>query len=323
MASQSSNPDAHLDHLLEESKQPWYASFLENIRANFQPPKLDPNEFTSKPADPGSMLLDDKGKNGGVTFLGSLVAHTAILLLIAWVGTRVAPRVIKEVTGKDVTSIFAPVVLPEAAKRIGGGGGGGLRQPEPAAQGRSPKPAPRQLILPSTPRTVEQPKLTVEPTIIAQSNAPIPQVNMPNFGDPLSKVAGTSMGTGSGGGIGSGTGTGVGSGKGGGLGPGEGGNMGGGVFRVGAGVTRPAPIYKPDPEYSEEARKAKFQGEVLLSIIVDENGNTRDIRVARSLGLGLDEKAMEAVAKWRFRPAMKEGRAVPVRVNVAVTFRLL
>ena len=84
----------------------------------------------------------------------------------------------------------------------------------------------------------------------------------PNYGDPLGKLGPPSNGPGSGGGIGSGNGGGVGSGKGGGFGPGEGGGVGGGVFRVGGGVTAPALLYKVEPEYSEEARKAKYQGTV-------------------------------------------------------------
>jgi TonB family protein len=99
--------------------------------------------------------------------------------------------------------------------------------------------------------------------------------------------------------------------------------MGGGVYQIGGEVSEPIPIYKPEPEYSEEARKAKYSGTVLLSVIIDEHGLTRDIKVVRPLGLGLDEKAIEAVSKWRFRPAMKGGRPVAVQANIEVNFRLL
>src|SRR5678815_1203518 len=99
----------------------------------------------------------------------------------------------------------------------------------------------------------------MEPSIIAPPDINLPQVNMSQYGDPLAKIGPASNGPGSGGGIGSGSGGGVGSGKGGGFGPGEGGGMGGGVFRVGGGVTAPALIFKVEPEYSEEARKAKYQ----------------------------------------------------------------
>ncbi len=110
-------------------------------------------------------------------------------------------------------------------------------------------------------------------------------------------------------GMGSGSGGGIGSGKGGGFGPGEGGGVGGGVFRVGGGVSQPTVIFKVDPEYSEEARKAKYSGSVMLAIIVDTEGHARDIHVVKSLGMGLDEKAVEAVEKWKFKPGMKGGAA--------------
>ncbi len=88
-------------------------------------------------------------------------------------------------------------------------------------------------------------------------------------------------------------------------------------------VTRPVLIYKVEPEYSEEARKAKYQGVVVLAAEVDPAGNTRKLRVVRSLGLGLDEKAMAAAILWRFRPALDGGRPVPYTVTIEVNFRLL
>jgi protein TonB len=92
---------------------------------------------------------------------------------------------------------------------------------------------------------------------------------------------------------------------------------------VGGGVSAPATIFKIDPEYSEEARRAKYSGSVLLSVIVDSEGMARDIHIVKSLGMGLDQKAMEAVQKWRFKPGKKDGRPVNVRVQIEVNFRLL
>jgi protein TonB len=147
---------------------------------------------------------------------------------------------------------------------------------------------------------------------------------MPNIGNPLSAVPNgpPSNGTGSGGGIGSGSGGGVGSGSGPGVGPGRGGGYGGGVFRVGGGVSAPRALDTPDPEYSEEARKAKYQGTCVLWLVVGPDGKPRDVKVARALGMGLDEKAIEAVRNWRFEPAMKDGKPVAVQINVEVNFRL-
>jgi protein TonB len=87
-------------------------------------------------------------------------------------------------------------------------------------------------------------------------------------------------------------------------------------------VTAPRAIYDPDPDYSEEARKAKFQGNVILTLIVDQQGRARDIHVSRSLGMGLDEKALETVRTWRFEPARKNGQAVAVQMNIIVSFHL-
>ena len=148
-------------------------------------------------------------------------------------------------------------------------------------------------------------------------------MNIAQYGDPLGKLGPASNGPGSGGGIGTGSGGGIGSGKGGGFGPGEGGGIGGGVFRAGGGVTAPSLFHKVEPEYSEEARKAKYQGTVLLYIEVDANGKATNIRVARSLGLGLDEKAIEAVKQWKFKPGYKDGKPVKVAATIEMNFRLL
>jgi len=85
----------------------------------------------------------------------------------------------------------------------------------------------------------------------------------------------------------------------------------------------PVAIFKPEPEYSEEARAGKFQGTVRLAIVVDTDGTAKDIRVIGMLGMGLDEKAVEAVQKWKFKAGMKAGQPVNVRAQIEVNFRLL
>jgi TonB family protein len=96
-----------------------------------------------------------------------------------------------------------------------------------------------------------------------------------------------------------------------------------GVYRTGNGVSAPALVRKVEPEYSEEARKAKYQGTVLLYIQVDPSGKAINIRVLHALGLGLDAKAIQAVKKWKFRPAFKDGKPVTCEAQVEVNFRLL
>ena len=251
--------------------------------------------------------------------------HGGLIALIVLLGTN---KVVQQKARETVT-LIAPDLAPyepQAPKKkqtMGGGGGGGDRNPLQASKGKLPKIAPRQFVPPTAVINNPDPKLVMEPTIVVQPDAVLPQVNAMNYGNPLGVLGPPSNGPGSGGGIGSGRGGGVGSGRGAGFGPGEGGGTGGGVYRIGGGVSDPVPIFRPEPEYSEEARKAKFQGSVLLSIVIGPDGKTRDVKVLRPLGLGLDEKAIEAVLKWKFRPSMKDGKPVAVMANVEVNFRLL
>lgn len=90
-----------------------------------------------------------------------------------------------------------------------------------------------------------------------------------------------------------------------------------------SGVTAPSLLFKVDPEYSEEARNAKYSGTVLLSVVVGADGKACNITVLKGIEMGLGEKAVEAVAKWRFKPGMKDGKAVDVRAKIEVGFRLL
>jgi TonB family protein len=166
------------------------------------------------------------------------------------------------------------------------------------------------------------PTLTAETTVIAPQLANlIPVPNVP-FGDPNGVVGPPSAGPGKGGGIGSGDGTGIGPGKGGGVGPGEGGGIGGGVFQVGGGVTEPTLLSQIQPEYSDDGRKARIQGTVELLIVVQADGSVRFENVRKSLGYGLDQKAMEAVKKWKFLPGKKDGKPVATYVSVLVNFSL-
>jgi TonB family protein len=152
--------------------------------------------------------------------------------------------------------------------------------------------------------------------------ANLPQLSLLQIGDPLGAPGPPSSGPGTGGGIGNGNGRGVGTGSGPGVGPGSGGGIGGGVFRVGGGVTAPTVMSRVEPQYSEEARKARYQGTVVLEAIVRKDGSIDILRIVRSLGFGLDENAIKALKQWRFRPGMKNGEAVDVALNIEVNFNL-
>jgi periplasmic protein TonB len=253
------------------------------------------------------------------TYVLSFLMHIAALAIIVAVTTLIArnqPEIKKYMGGLVNISDYVLSVAPDA---VGGGGGGGTREKLTASQGAPPKAANEQFTPPTVVVQNLEPKIAIEPTVLVP-----PQIKLPdaNLGDALAKIQVPSSGVGSGAGIGEGAGTGVGAGRGPGVGQGWGGGIGGGAYRVGGGVSAPRALYAPDPEYSEEARKAKYQGVVVLWIVVGPDGKVHDMRVSRPLGLGLDEKALEAVKQWRFEPARKDGQAVAVQVNVEVNFRL-
>lgn len=318
------DPEEHLRRVFEADKadRPWFVTIIHDIKEYFNPPQLPPLEVTSKPVAVKDIwgFSGGKGKHAG---LSSMLIHGSLVALALFLSTNAA--VVSKV--KESVTLIAPDLAPYQPsvkpKQMGGGGGGGDRSPTPASQGKLPKIAPKQFVPPAAVIRNQDPKLVMEPTIIAPPDAPLPQLNSLALGDPLGKIGPPSNGTGSGGGIGSGKGGGVGSGSGAGFGPGSGGGVGGGAYRIGGGVSAPSLIFKVEPEYSEEARKAKFQGSVLLQVVVDDKGNPKDIKVVRPLGLGLDEKAIEAVQKWRFRPGFLNGKAVPVQAMIEVNFRLL
>jgi TonB family protein len=252
-------------------------------------------------------------------FILSFLSHTVLIALVLFLvhfGYQTATKV-TEKPKYDITDISP--YLPHVGAKAGGGGGGGDASKLKASAGTPPKATLQHQIVPPTVEVPKvQAKITMQPTIIADLKLP----QTPQMGDPLSKLMLPSNGSGVSSGIGSGSGGGVGSGAGGGLGAGAGGNFGGGLFHVGNGVSAPEPIYSPDPDYSEEARKAKYQGIVVLTVIVGPDGRVHNAKVTKTLGMGLDEKAVEKVLTWKFKPANKDSKAVAVEVSVEVQFNL-
>lgn len=309
----------------EDLNPPLWQSLFTNVREMLFPKKLPPLLLTSRPVKVADMWGDYRFKkqSAGV----SLVIHLAGLAGIVWLsiaGVKVVTKPTQQIT------IVAPQIsdyVPISQKphdTVGGGGGGGDHDKLVAPKGKLPKFAMQQITPPAMVIRNDNPKLAVEPTVVVPPQVKLASAAALNFGDPKSVLPSgpASNGTGLGGGIGSGSGGGIGSGTGPGVGPGYGGGIGGGVFRVGGGVSAPRVLENPSPDYSEEARKAKYQGTVVLWLIVDANGKPRDVRVARSLGMGLDQKAIEAVRQWKFKPALKDGSPVAVQINVEVNFHL-
>jgi TonB family protein len=301
-------------------------SLKENVRAVFFSEKLPPLRLTSRPVAVRDIWGEYNYKKQSASV--SLVVHIlalAGLIAISIMGAKVVQKEKPKETVELIAPDLAPPlpITPKKQQTMGGGGGGGDRDKLQAPKGKLPKQAMEQITPPAMVIRNDNPKLPVEPTVVVPPQIKL-AANMPNLGNPMAAIPSgpPSNGTGSGGGIGSGSGGGVGSGTGPGVGPGRGGGIGGGVFRVGGGVSAPRALETPDPEYSEEARKAKYQGTCVLWLIVGPDGKPRDIKVARALGMGLDQKAIEAVRNWKFSPAMKDGKPVAVQINVEVNFRL-
>jgi protein TonB len=327
IASDLDSASLHMQQLMATLEQSWWESLKSNFRESFFPEKLPPLKLTSKPVRVREIWGDYNNRKSAT--VGTTIVHAfmvAGLVAISIVGARAVKQELKPQTVVDLVAPDVSAYMPISNKphdTIGGGGGGGDRDKLQAPKGKLPKRAMEQFTPPAVVIRNENPKLPMEPTVVIPPQVKVPTVNMPTLGDPMAKIVGPpSNGTGSGGGIGSGSGGGVGSGTGPGVGPGRGGGIGGGVFRIGGGVSAPRPLFTPDPEYSEEARKAKYQGTCLLWMIVGSDGRPREVRVARGLGMGLDEKAIQAVKQWKFEPAMKDGHAVAVVMNVEVSFRL-
>jgi len=237
----------------------------------------------------------------------AMAVHVCVLLLLVGVASRQMRMTAPLRTARMLTQL----PLLRTPSRLGGGGG--QHDLSAATQGRLPKFATEQFVPPKAPPTIP-PKLAVDPTLVMQKDLKMANNTMPNLGMPNSNLPGVSLGTGSGGGIGSGNGNG--------LGPGSGGNMGGGVMHAGSAQVPPKLIYQVEPEFSEEARKAKFSGDVQVYLVVDTEGRPTRIRVARGVGMGLDEKAVEAVRQYKFKPALQNGKPVPVDLYIDVNFQI-
>ncbi|MGD0696813.1 MAG: energy transducer TonB [Terriglobia bacterium] len=251
------------------------------------------------------------------SWVNSLLVHVAILAAIALpyaFGTRTS-----RVRASDpIIHIYYPAPY-HLQVETRGGGGGGQREPLPASRGIIP-PFSQMPLAPPSAHPIVNLQLPVQASILGPPDLKLPEMSgADSWGDPNGVLGTRSNGPGCCDGIGTGNGPGVGPDRGPGYGPGPGGP---GVYSVGGDVTAPVPVYRPEPPYTEEARKAKLSGVVTLAIVVDAQGNPRDIHIMRSLGMGLDEKAVETVSTWKFKPATRKDVPVAVRMIVEITFRL-
>jgi protein TonB len=269
-------------------------------------PGPDPNIFSIFAAE-----NDGSYRARRETFVLSLLGQAAILGLLIYFTSCVIQHT-PELAEKLPNLRELPLIFSG-----NNGGGGGNHDPLPASHGNPPPASLDPQLVPPTVIVAKEPhKLVAPETVVVAPEVPLPQGGQ--IGDMMSKFSMLSNGPGGPGGIGPGCCGGIGPSSGPGMGDGP-----SGIFPAGQkGVTVPEVIFNPEPSFSEEARKAKAQGMVLLLVVVGKDGRTHDIRVGQSLGMGLDEKAIEAVNRWRFRPATLNGQPVATQIAVQVDFHL-
>ena len=296
---------AENDLILEEEGV--FSSLWGSVRDVFFPKKLPPLVLESKPI----AVIDRMAVKRDPRSTAIAVAFYAVVIGLLWYFQSRIMKFVQPPKQMATVEIQAPPpIAPPKAVRMGGGGG--QRGPAPVSKGSPPKFDPVQIVPPKAP-PLEQPKIAVVPTIDVQKDVKMAS-NMPNIGMPNAPTVGVSMGNGNGSGLGSGNGNG--------MGPGSGGNLR--RRRPPDRRRGPASLLaaQVEPEFSEEARKAKVGGNVLVYMIVDAQGRPRNIKVLRGLGMGLDEKAIEAMQAVHLPPRHGDGKAVPVELQVEVNFQI-
>lgn len=257
---------------------------------------------------------------GNATLMSVLVHVAAVALILLAIANppNAVMRVATEVLPDDIVWLDTP-------GPGGGGGGGGNKSPEPPRKAEL-KGVEKITVPVAKPESVQAKKEVEKPPVQLDIPAQPTATGVMELPGMVSNLpaTGVSAGSGSGGGAGTGSGGGIGSGRGTGLGEGSGGGTGGGEYRPGNGVTSPEIVFEKRPEYTSEAMRAKVQGVVEVEALVNPDGSVGRVQITRSLDdrFGLDQKAIEAVRMWRFRPGMRLGKPVPVLVTIELTFTL-
>ncbi len=269
-------------------------------------------------------------------FLASTGAHVALAVLAVALLARRGLTTGHTTTPDHPPASTTQLVFLTTPGPGGGGGGGGLLQktPPPKAMREGHAPVSSPLPKREPPKPIEAaapPKIERKPPVLDAEQLPAvvaPVVTAPADRRSRSGVfeqttaQNDSRGQGKDGGVGSGSGAGLGQGDGSGIGPGSGGGAGGGVYRPGSGIEPPRLVREIKADYTEEARRRNIEGEVVLEIVVRNDGSVGDVKVLQGLGGGLNERAAQAVRQWQFAPARRNGAAVDVAVEVSVEFRL-
>jgi TonB family protein len=303
-------------------EKPIWAGLCGSFRDAICPPKLPPLELTSTPIPtPDRMAV----KTNPWAIGTATIANGGLLAILILMGLRsTIDRLPKSHTGDNLHLRDFTLFAPAKPQPAGGSDGGGSNELTDPIKGR----LPRREVMPIAPPQVpilDSPKLTIDSAIAVPLEIKLPDnsalANIGVHNSPNVKLA--SNGPGNKGGIGTGSDGGDGPGNGNGGGPGLDRGYGNSIYTPGTGgVSNPIPIVSPEAEFSDEARRNKYQGVCMIAVIVDAHGYPRNPRVVRSLGMGLDEKALEAVSRYRFKPALKDGKPVAAMINVLVDFRL-
>lgn len=306
--------------MMQDAGASTWPSMGSHLPDGYSSNQLAPMEATSRPIFAVDSLAFKRDQtSSAISFVIHVVVITLVLSLAVKARTSMMLQPATIVTPVDVRLSIPPLILP-VAKAMGGGGGGGAHDLVEASKGHLPTTVAKIEITPAQIIRIDRPKLGIEPAELVKMPD---NNNLPNFGMAQSpQIALASQGRGSGSGFGQGSGGGIGSGSGGGVGPGSGGGYGGGLMSVGGGVSAPQVLHSVEPEFTDDARRANYQGSVSIKLIVDSQGNPQDVRLVSHLGMGLDEKAIEAVRQYRFRPAMYQGHAVSVQILIDVDFHL-
>jgi protein TonB len=301
-------------HMMQDASASTWPTMSASRAELYSSRNLEPMEPVARPIftiDPLAFKRDQK--SSAISF----VVHAVAITLILTVALKVRSNVIDEpsiVTPVDFKLTVPPPIRMPVAKIEGGGGARAVMEPKRApvvAIARAPQIRTTSII------KLNNPKLALEPT--EQVKMPEMTTPLPAFGATQGpqvamatapKATGSGFGMLGGGGLGSGHGV------------GSGGGYGGGLMSVGGGVSAPQVIHAVEPEFTEDARRSNFQGDVQIKLIVDSQGNPQDIRLMSHLGMGLEEKAIEAVRQYKFRPAMFQGHPVSVQILIDVAFHL-
>lgn len=255
-----------------------------------------------------------RARLGGAA-LFSIAVHIAVLSALLWVkySPTSSESLLAQVQPIDERIVWIAMPGPS------GGGGGGTPITPPPPQPAPPEATRTEETPAPVPVPVEEPQPAPESEPVEpQPPAPAVLAAAPSPGAALAAMTPAAAGDGRESGPGSGRGTGPG------VGPGDDGGFGGGAFQPGNGVTSPEPIQRAAPNYTVDAMRARAQGVVTVACVVEPNGECGDLKVIRTFTPphGLDQQALAAARRWRFRPGMRDGMPVRVLVNLEIEFNI-